>query len=203
MKPTDWQSETINVAQAARLKIQTNCAASISIFLIDKFYWANVVGFLWVTNQTTGLYKHPQWWYCHSSPIRSSKLNNSWRPVPSQGFLLSFDVCSLKKNQTSKHLSAHTTAATCIFDVPVCEAACRTFREQKREMNSIAALGGNVHGCKWTASFDDVVQLESQDYNAVLQGDMKSPNTFASCGLRVCHQQHSVGHGKHANIANN
>lgn len=108
------------------------CVASISIFLIDKFKWASVVGLLWVTNQTTGLYKHPQWWYCHSSPIRSSKLNNSWRPVPSQGFLLLFDVCSLKKKQTSKHLSAHTTAATCVFDVPVCEAACRTFREQKK-----------------------------------------------------------------------
>lgn len=63
-----------------------------------------------------------------------------------------------------------------------------------------------MHGCKWTASFDNVVQLESQDYNVVLQGDMKSPNTFASRGRspRVSHHQpHSLGHGKHANIANN
>lgn len=53
-------------------------------------------------------------------------------------------------------------------------------------MNYVEDLRGNVHGCKWTASSDNVVQLESQAYNVVLQGDVKSPNAFASCGLGVC-----------------
>lgn len=47
-------------------------------------------------------------------------------------------------------------------------------------------LRGNVHGCKWTSSFDNVVQLKSQAYNVVLQGDVESPNAFASCSLGVC-----------------
>lgn len=35
-KPIERQSEIINVAQAAELKIQTNCAASISVFAMYK-----------------------------------------------------------------------------------------------------------------------------------------------------------------------
>lgn len=53
-------------------------------------------------------------------------------------------------------------------------------------MNYMEDLRGNVHRCKWTASFDNVVQLESQAYNVVLQVDVESPNAFASCSLDVC-----------------
>lgn len=60
-----------------------------------------------------------------------------------------------------------------------------------------------MHGCKWTASFDNVVQLESQAHDVVLQGGRGKSKCI--CFLRSPsvshHQQRSEEHGKHANTA--